>query len=1337
MPGLQQSRVRAKQTPRQTTFDVVALLTLMAAIDARKLADARPPPTPEVRRAAAVRVASLKASVPQPVLLDATLRGLGYDLIAPPPDEGDGGGGYDDDYGGGGGYFDDLEPVGAGAGRAPDRGAGAAEARREAVRRRYKAEQDSRKQASIAMTRSDRATTAHHVRLLCSQSAVCAACPPDAAAAQPLILCECKSSATDPELLCAHHDLERHRLRRCAGRSCLVRVQGADRPALRQLRANEFLPSPARPTAARAGGHGGMDVDEDDAADGPAEGVTPVTDTASPRGAGAGARAGPRAMDVDMAAAGEGADGAAGLPAEGVAPVAGTTGHRGAGAGARAGPGMMDVDTAAAGEGADGAAGLPAEGVAPVAGTTGPRGAGADARAGAGSGAQPAPRPVAVDESAIRHVVLALPLVPAHLCTECGSAGVRPSVKARGVARVWGLSEVYEVGETSLSCATCSAPHVDAILASSVLPISATHTRAYIERKLADVLCTRFQASFKAVPAEEQARFLESTCGAAPDLAAFRAFLQRLYEEAYIVLPALRGTDTPCLACAEECPRVWGDGNMKAYSYEANKGSDLDRNMGRADVVRTGADMAAQHEAFDSSAALVTGNAAANKCGDTAWTAAKVEALEGKEKAITGIFSLTCAHRSNIASLPMSTAESSRYHILALLLSLRLKAKVFYLDCACQFLRTLKARTAVDIGCMDAVARVLVAGTSTIRFFFDRALPGEVRVEVTSATEATAPSPLPPTWTLVLTIPTAHACAHSGPCRDTYGARSTPLAGWGNETAEHMNAALSANVSNARMMGPASWHDHFAFTIAAYNQNLAAKLPATLLRAFSVALDNLIDAHRALAAARAGHELWTDGALQARMEERRAQAAQEHETPRRDITRDKHRRYVQMMALGARASALDAAAKTAAGNLPALLMAIEASTDAREAVGSRQIRSVEEVNNLVASLRHKAARMGEEVMTNDDFFKERVVELRRVVTTLTALKGELEHGRKQRGTLNADGIAKQMAKQYEAAGRILTDLRAVQPLVEVPEAKEWPIPEAREIGPGFKLPTYLGVMEFEQDASKEDNDAVDAFTTLRRAQEEFDYARGDIPRAATYARKVLGDLERRIRAALAAAPDLAAAAGSSPFHSGYRDSHWADASAETGVPRDVADALARRMYAGRGTLRRLVDQLDRLEAGVLRVQVGADDGRLPAPLPADTMGRNIIQHHGHALLSGKITPADWASLRYLTYGQMKAAQGAPAEDVDGAGDDDDADSELDEDVAAHEAADVLAELAREGRVDEDNVQVGDEDEDEVPEDDVGGADVPMPDVGEAAEGDGDGPPLAPPPGHAAEADEDI
>ena len=1292
MPGLQQSRVRAKQTPRQTTFDVVALLTLMAAIDARKLADARPPPTPEVRRAAAVRVASLKASVPQPVLLDATLRGLGYDLIAPPPDEGDGGGGYDDDYGGGGGYFDDLEPVGAGAGRAPDRGAGAAEARREAVRRRYKAEQDSRKQASIAMTRSDRATTAHHVRLLCSQSAVCAACPPDAAAAQPLILCECKSSATDPELLCAHHDLERHRLRRCAGRSCLVRVQGADRPALRQLRANEFLPSPARPTAARAGGHGGMDVDEDDAADGPAEGVTPVTDTASPRGAGAGARAGPRAMDVDMAAAGEGADGAAGLPAEGVAPVAGTTG---------------------------------------------PRGAGADARAGAGSGAQPAPRPVAVDESAIRHVVLALPLVPAHLCTECGSAGVRPSVKARGVARVWGLSEVYEVGETSLSCATCSAPHVDAILASSVLPISATHTRAYIERKLADVLCTRFQASFKAVPAEEQARFLESTCGAAPDLAAFRAFLQRLYEEAYIVLPALRGTDTPCLACAEECPRVWGDGNMKAYSYEANKGSDLDRNMGRADVVRTGADMAAQHEAFDSSAALVTGNAAANKCGDTAWTAAKVEAREGKEKAITGIFSLTCAHRSNIASLPMSTAESSRYHILALLLSLRLKAKVFYLDCACQFLRTLKARTAVDIGCMDAVARVLVAGTSTIRFFFDRALPGEVRVEVTSATEATAPSPLPPTWTLVLTIPTAHACAHSGPCRDTYGARSTPLAGWGNETAEHMNAALSANVSNARMMGPASWHDHFAFTIAAYNQNLAAKLPATLLRAFSVALDNLIDAHRALAAARAGHELWTDGALQARMEERRAQAAQEHETPRRDITRDKHRRYVQMMALGARASALDAAAKTAAGNLPALLMAIEASTDAREAVGSRQIRSVEEVNNLVASLRHKAARMGEEVMTNDDFFKERVVELRRVVTTLTALKGELEHGRKQRGTLNADGIAKQMAKQYEAAGRILTDLRAVQPLVEVPEAKEWPIPEAREIGPGFKLPTYLGVMEFEQDASKEDNDAVDAFTTLRRAQEEFDYARGDIPRAATYARKVLGDLERRIRAALAAAPDLAAAAGSSPFHSGYRDSHWADASAETGVPRDVADALARRMYAGRGTLRRLVDQLDRLEAGVLRVQVGADDGRLPAPLPADTMGRNIIQHHGHALLSGKITPADWASLRYLTYGQMKAAQGAPAEDVDGAGDDDDADSELDEDVAAHEAADVLAELAREGRVDEDNVQVGDEDEDEVPEDDVGGADVPMPDVGEAAEGDGDGPPLAPPPGHAAEADEDI
>ena len=493
-----------------------------------------------------------------------------------------------------------------------------------------------------------------------------------------------------------------------------------------------------------------------------------------------------------------------------------------------------------------------------------------------------------------------------------------------------------------------------------------------------------------------------------------------------------------------------------------------------------------------------------------------------------------------------------------------------------------------------------------------------------------------------------------------------------------MNSLLSPHVHNARKMGPANWRTHYALTFAALNHSLTRKLPATLLRAFTVAVSNAVDAHAKL------YGLTKDlpddevASLAERLRERRLAAAADHSAARTSASRKRYQQYVTKTATEARAAALRTAvqrARRAAQGMqsPALLMALQASADARDAVARRNVRTVDDAEKLAASLAAQAAKLGEDSLTPDEYFADRMVELRRLVATLGALRAERDACRVARA-LDGEGLFRQMGKQYDAAKRVLGELRAVQPDVTDAVAGAWQVPKDAEVGADLVLPTSLGALTFDDErfaGSGKEKALLDAFANASRADEEVRYTRNDVQSACRYSAKVVADVESRMALALAAEPNLKASAGASPFHSSAAGGgSWADATAEQTAPRDVALMLASRMHQGLAALRQLRDTLARLSDGVSRVSIGGD-GAAPLPLPPDTLGRQVLQHHGHKLLSGRLDPQDWAQLRTWSFEEMLSSRTVRRGREEGTGgpgalrvpdDDEDGDEDEDEEV---------------------------------------------------------------------------
>jgi hypothetical protein len=920
---------------------------------------------------------------------------------------------------------------------------------------------------------------------------------------------------------------------------------------------------------------------------------------------------------------------------------------------------------------------------------------GQDDDVGTGTGAAAHAPPVfdvAAQEGDIIRDSPVMPVVPEGPCA-CGCWRAEPQSLGRDAKDVLATGGAYKsVEATHLHCVRClqirevHAP--EKAVASSLLSVSATGDKTFIERGLMDLMRHMDTTSFKSVAAEWLGRFVASVAGKAPAMFEFRGLLRRYLELHAMELPVLRGHTVPCFVCAEGVSQAWVDVNFKAYRFAAATGPQTERIMGPLDVVRPVEEMVALKEDLAETRTLLRG--AEKECGDTTWKAAKDVGQKFQSKAVTGLLNITCPHLAAMTCFPITTGEDQMQHLVAYLVSKQLGAETVLLDCGCQFVRWVDRRVREDPGFANAMVRRLFPGNAGALLRVEehnnilvQAVPttapaGNGAGQPAEAQPADAPhgpadaphgpvdaphgpadaphgpadaphgpadappdgaderrrdgrpwgTTLPLTSSAHVAIPVAHAYAHSLSCRQVYAAGVTPGAGVGVEKAEQANAGTSARASNARIMGQSAFHEHFSVYFATSNLNRTEDLPARLARSFTVALTKHTNAVVEFRIVRGNRR---EADLDAKLARRREVAAEGRAIPRHVRANEARKRFVAKRTLEAQAAALDQVLSTVHGvdpekALPALLMAISASADAQAGVGRRVIKGVGDVEKAAAGARNKAAAMLGEMLDNDLYFEAQFAQLRARTASLRADVDKLAEIRATRGGLDAEGIYTQMQKNYRAAYHLLAELRAVQPLVSDAAVKAFALPADKDFSATTSLPTRLGgmVFEFEGEEFAAHQTAMDALAHLRRAREELERAAADAGKAHVHAQRVVADLTERLRLALSDGP--------AELQTIAGQSSLAGRNAEPSMWGDPAD-LAGRSRAVRDAFAHELysarSGFERMLFQLDRLQLGVECVclSLPSlPLRTDSMGRVLIQQRAWQLLSGAMDPETWAAL---------------------------------------------------------------------------------------------------------------
>ena len=347
--------------------------------------------------------------------------------------------------------------------------------------------------------------------------------------------------------------------------------------------------------------------------------------------------------------------------------------------------------------------------------------------------------------SDIEHgVPVLLPAQPSTRCLKCRDvrcAPVPPKNLDEGRVRVFGLLTDYTAvmpthvrclgwrvlkdgtkvrcGETRPLCPSTpsvASPSPVHTVGATITPLTTEQLRTAVETSALSLFARLDAHTQKGISAGDFAKLLGREQRGDVDsipLASLRPLLWRGRQFRAFHLPVLKGLEHQCLACG---------GNPRSLGSDCNQAMVRYRKEGPGSWAP---EYAVPGGFWLSPRALgvltrsmegYMGGAAADKsCGSTTWTAAGERDAPRSitdKLAVQGATLAVCPHRGVYAGFAISTPEKQIYHLIMLLLAVKVGARFFAIDIACQFFRHLRARAANNPGFADPLVRSLSLAAS-------------------------------------------------------------------------------------------------------------------------------------------------------------------------------------------------------------------------------------------------------------------------------------------------------------------------------------------------------------------------------------------------------------------------------------------------------------------------------------------------------------------------------------------------------------------------------------------------------------------------------------------------